>query len=203
MRSRLSIFTGAATLAAIALITVVMLTPTRGIAQGGPQAYTMDTDHLSVIFKVKHMDFSYVYGRFNKVEGGFVINENDPANSSFNMTIMAASVDTNVRNRDQHLRNDFLQVKPYPRITLESTKVQRAGEGYQVTGDLTLLDETKSVTLDLALVGEGFNAMNNQKHTMGFGTGMTIKRSDYGMDALPKAVGDEVTLMISFEGVRQ
>ena len=99
MRSRLSIFTGAATLAAIALITVVMLTPTRGIAQGGPQAYTMDTDHLSVIFKVKHMDFSYVYGRFNKVEGGFVINENDPANSSFNMTIMAASVDTNVRNQ--------------------------------------------------------------------------------------------------------
>ena len=110
--------------------------------------YDLDADHSEVGFSVKHMMISNVRGSFHQVMGMLDLDEKDASKSTLNVTVQVGSIDTRVQKRDDHLRSpDFLDATKFPTITFKSTKVVKAGKGLKVTGDLTIRDVTKPVTL--------------------------------------------------------
>ena len=175
-------------------------TPKLADAKG---SYKLDAAHSVVVFAAKHAGLSYTYGRFNKVDGAITIGD-DAAKSSVELEIDAASIFTANKKRDDHLKNaDFLNVKQFPKITFKSKEVKDSGGGkYDVTGDLTLHGVTKPVTVTMEHVGAGEFPMDKSFRT-GFEGNVTIKRSDFEMKNMMEAVGDEIRLIISVEGVRQ
>lgn len=167
------------------------------------QSYTIDPIHSSMLFKVKHVDTAWFYGRFNKSSG--VIKTESGAPTELHIVVDAQSVDTANSARDDHLRGpDFFDVKQFPDITFKSTSI-RPGENsgqYEVVGELTLHGTTKPITLTLAKTGEGKNVQG--KPVIGFETTFTITRSEYGVSGyVGKGIGDQVTLIISIEAVQQ
>jgi polyisoprenoid-binding protein YceI len=164
--------------------------------------YAVDPMHAGVTFKISHLGLSWVSGRFNELSGSFTIDPEDAGKSSFGLTIKAKSIDTNNSKRDDHLRSpDFFNVKQFPAITFKSTAIKAIKDGYQVTGDLTLHGETKSVSF--ALVGGKKAEFPKGVQRTGYSTDLTIKRSEFGMDKFAGAVGDEVRIFISFEGAKK
>lgn len=183
------------TLSALTLLTALLTLPGVVLADN----YKLDETHMSFYFKVSHLGFSDTFGRFNKASGSFTV---AGENSKFDIVIDAASVDTGLEKRDEHLRNpDFFNTKQFPKITFKSTAVSISGDTYTVTGDMTMHGVTKPVTFELAKHAEGEGPGGGYR--TGFSTTAVIKRSDFGMTYGLPAVGDEVTLMISFEGIRQ
>ena len=167
------------------------------LARAQQTTWALDQSHTSVYFKITHADVSYVYGRFNQVDGRFTLG----SEPSFQFTVAADSVDTGNKKRDNHLRSpDFFNVKRFPQISFQSTSVKSTDEGYAVTGELSLHGTTREITVELTDMGET-EMQGKVRH--GFATEFTLKRSDYGMDNMVGPVGDEVTLMISFEGIKQ
>ena len=163
--------------------------------------YTLDAMHAGVNFKISHLGLSWTYGRFNDVSGSFTIDES-AEKCSFNLTIKTDSVDTGNKKRDEHLRSpDFFNAKQYPTITFKSTSVKAAKGGYEVTGDLTLHGKSKSVTF--TLVGGRKAEFPKGVQRTGYSTELVIKRSDFGMDKMKEAIGDEVYVSISFEGTKK
>lgn len=164
--------------------------------------YEVDPGHSTVLFRAKHFNVSYTYGRFNDVSGK-VVWDADPAKSSFDLTVKADSLDSNVDKRDQHLKSpDFLNAAQYPVITFKSKSVtKKSGNTYTVTGDLTFHGVTKSVTTDFEYVGTGPDAWGGTRS--GYETTLTIKRSDYGVKGMMEAVADEIKLTIAIEGVKK
>jgi polyisoprenoid-binding protein YceI len=170
--------------------------------------YQLDPNHMWITFKVMHGQFAESWGRFNaladKKENAPPTNfvTLDGANSVFNVSIKAESIDTGVQKRDDHLRSaDFFNVKQFPEITFKSTKVEGSGAELKVTGDLTLHGVTKSVTIPLKVNGPGEFPAGVQR--VGFSGQFTIKRTDYGMTTMVGPVGDEVTLVINVEATRK
>lgn len=161
--------------------------------------YALDSAHTSVSFKVQHIGISWTHGRFNEVSGAFTLDE---AKSSFTVTIKAESVDTGNGMRDTHLRGpDFFNVKQFPTITFKSTEVRPIKDGYDVTGELTLHGVTKPASITLK--GGKKAEFPKGVQRIGFSTDFSLKRSDFGMDKLAPAVGDEVLVEVSFEGVKK
>jgi polyisoprenoid-binding protein YceI len=164
--------------------------------------YVLDAMHTSVYFKIEHIGISWTYGRFDDVNGTFTIDKDDPSKSSFTLTIKTESIDTNNKKRDDHLRSpDFFNAKQFPTITFTSTAVKPVAGGLDVTGDFTLHGMTKSITVPLK--GGKEAEFPKGAHRKGFSTELTLKRTDFGMDKLVGAVGDEVVIGISFEGIRK
>jgi polyisoprenoid-binding protein YceI len=161
-------------------------------------SYQVDPIHSVIIFRIKHMDVGMFYGRFNSPQGSLTFDEQDPTKSSFNVTVKAQDFDSGNLKRDQHVRGpDFLNAKEFPNITFKSKSV-KPGEGenkFVVGGDLTMHGQTKPVTATLEKIG----AANNR---IGFEGILEIKRSDFGIKGV-LGVGDEVRLIIAFEGVKQ
>jgi polyisoprenoid-binding protein YceI len=162
--------------------------------------FKIDGAHTQAGFAVKHLMISTVRGEFGKTEGVVVFDEANPAKSSVEATIDAASIDTRDAKRDEHLRNaDFFEVAKFPKITFKSTKVEKAGEGLKVTGDLTIKGVTKSVVLDVTgPTAEVKDPWGNAKR--GVSASTKINRKDFGVSYGPNAVvGDEVTITIDAE----
>ena len=165
-------------------------------------AFQVDTVHSSVIFRVKHMNASYAYGRFNDVTGKFLIDEADPSKSVFDLTINAESIDTANAKRDLHLKGpDFFNAKQFPTITFKSKAVAKTATGYNVAGDLTLHGVTKSVTFKLGVTGSGKGM--KAEELSGVEATAVLKRSDFGMTYMVGPVGDEVTVTAALEGSRK
>jgi polyisoprenoid-binding protein YceI len=169
--------------------------------------YVVDNSHTSVIFSVKHMNFSYTFGRFNKSEGKYTLDNEKPENSQFQVVIHVDSIDTNNPQRDSHLKNaDFFNAGEFPLISFKSTKVAVRQEGdktiFEVTGDLTMHGVTKPVTVAMEKLGEG-QGPGPMGYRSGFVFATKLKRSDFGMTYGLDMVGDDVTVNVSFEGVRQ
>lgn len=192
-----------------ALITVTLLgliLTSRPLVQAADN-FKLDPAHTSVIFGVSHLGFSYTYGRFNEVAGSYTLDKENPGASQFQLAINANSIDTGNAKRDEHLRGpDFFNVKQFPAITFQSTKVEtkenEAGETvYEVTGDLTMHGVTRSVPLSLRMLKEG-PGMEGKTRT-GFLCEKHIMRTEFGMTNMIPAVGDEVAVTISFEGVKE
>ncbi len=173
-------------------------------AQAG-DPYMLDASHTTVMFGVSHLGFSKQFGRFNKVEGAFTLDEAAPDKSSVVVTIDAASIDSNDAKRDEHLRGkDFFEVETYPALTYKSTAVKKTGENTAaVTGDLTMHGVTRPVTLEVTLAKAGPHPVDNTKIMAGFSARGTLKRSDFGMSYGVPVLGDEIELIIETEAIKQ
>lgn len=165
--------------------------------------WTIDGVHSSLVFRVKHLNTSYFYGRFNEMSGQVVWDGDDAANASFNVEVKTASVDTANEGRNRHLRSaDFFNADQFPVCTFKSTSIKRSGDAYELAGDLTINGKTKPVTARLEKTGEGKNPRGGNA-IVGFETVLTVKRSDFGINYMPDGLGDEVKLFVSLEAGRK
>lgn len=170
-------------------------------AQEKPESYAVDNVHSSVLFKVKHANSAYFFGRFIDVSGNVDYNRTNPSEGSVHLTIQADSVRTWNKKRDDHLKSpDFLNVKQFPEITFQSTEIEKTGKNtFSVTGDFSLHGTTVERTIDVRKTGEGKGPEGNPR--IGFYTEFDLQRSEFGMSKYMGMIGDTVTLIISIEGV--
>jgi polyisoprenoid-binding protein YceI len=165
--------------------------------------YTIDKNHSEAAFQVRHI-LTKVRGTFRDFAGTINMDKATPENSSVEFRIKAASIDTGVQKRDDHLRSpDFFDVATHPEIVFKSTKVVSKGNNtFDVTGDFTMHGVTKQITLPVTFLGE---QKFGKGAKAGFETGLTINRKDYGLmwnRALESGgvmVGDEVEIAINIE----
>ena len=167
------------------------------------EAYKLDPAHTSIIFRVKHLDVAYVFGRFNGASGTFSFDETTPSNSSIEMQVSTNNIDTNVEKRDNHIRSpDFLNAQKHPLVKFQSNSVKQVDtDNYEIKGNLTLLGKTRPLTIKAVHTGSGKDPWGNFRR--GFETSFNIKRSDFGMDFMLGGVSDEVQLTVSVEGIKQ
>ena len=163
--------------------------------------FKIDPVHSSIVFSIKYL-VSDFYGRFNDLSGQVVFDKADPAKSSVELTIPVESIDTHYAKRDQHLKSpDFFNAKQFPAIVFKSKSIEGSGENYKVTGDLNLHGVTKPLTLEIK---RGPDGNGPEGEIRGGGeTRFTIKRSDFGMNFMQGALGDEVTVLLILQGVKQ
>jgi len=164
--------------------------------------YAYDGVHSSVSFKARHLDISWIHGRFNEVDGKFVLDREAPSKSTFALTIKVDSVDTNNKARDEHLRQpDYFDTKQFPTIEFKSTSVKLVEGGYEVTGDFTMHGTTKKITF--VMKGGKEHEFKGVKR-VAFSTELSVKRSDFGFDkSAIGPIGDEALIMIDCEGTRK
>lgn len=169
--------------------------------------YKIDTEgqHAFIEFKISHLGYSWLYGRFNDFEGSFSYDENAPENASVNVTIDTSSVDTNHAERDKHLRgDDFLRVSDHPTATFKSTKYvpddDDKGEG-TMYGEFTLNGVTKEIAIEVEHVGAGKDPWGGFRR--GFEGEVDLTLADYGIDYNLGPTAKEVELTLSIEGIRQ
>ena len=167
-----------------------------------PKAETFEVDpvHSVVIFRIKHLNVSAFYGRFNEVKGSFTVD--DGGAGAVDITIVAASVDTANARRDGHLKSpDFFSAKQFPEITFKSKSLKKLeGNRYEAKGTLSLHGVSKEITVALERIGSG-EAMN--AYRTGFEGTFTIKRSDFGMKWRLDMLGDEIRVIMGIEGMRK
>ena len=166
------------------------------------EPFQVDPVHSSVLFRVKHMNASYTYGRFNEIGGKFAVDEADPGKSIFDLSVKGESIDTASAARDKHLKGpDFFNAKQFPTITFKSKSVTKSAAGYDVAGDLTLHGVTRPVTFKLAVTGTA-KGMKGESLS-GVEASTVLKRSDFGMTFMVGPVGDEVQVTVALEGSRK
>lgn len=165
--------------------------------------YTPDVVHSEVAFKVGHLGISKVSGQFKDYTGKVSFDPADASKSSVEITVKTTSVDTANAKRDEHLRGaDFFNVEKFPTMSFKSTAVKKISDTtYAVTGDFTLLGVSKPVTIEFTDVAFGKGMKGEER--AGGSTRFKIKRSDFGMNKMVGPVGDEVSIELSFEAVKQ
>lgn len=143
--------------------------------------YTLDPTHSRIGFTARHAMITKVRGAFNAFEGSAVLDFDNPANSTANVSIDVASIDTRNGQRDGHLRtNDFFDAPNFPTITFVATGVRPIDdEHYALTGDLTIKGTTKSITIDFEYTGTAKDLYGNTR--VGFEGSAAINRSDFGV----------------------
>jgi polyisoprenoid-binding protein YceI len=143
--------------------------------------YQIDPAHSRIGFTARHAMVTKVRGQFGEFRGSATIDDANPANSSTEIVIQAASFDSSQEQRDGHVRSeDFLNVEVYPEITFRSTQVEKAGDDvWRITGDLTIRDVTAPVTVDFEFTGLAKDPFGNVR--AGFEGSTTISRKDYGI----------------------
>lgn len=170
--------------------------------------WALDTTHTEAAFTARHLMVTKVRGRF-AVSGGSVTIAENPLESSVEATLDVASVHSGDAGRDEHLLSaDFFDVANYPTITFRSTKVEAAGEGeYKLTGELTIKDVTRPVTLDLEYLGSIDSPFGDTR--AGFSATTEISRKDWGLDfnmvleAGGVVVSDKIKINIDAETILQ
>jgi polyisoprenoid-binding protein YceI len=172
------------------------------------QRWDIDVTHSGIHFAVRHMVISKVHGRFARWSGALALDPQDLTRSSVEVHIEAGSIDTQVADRDTHLRSpDFLDVAKYPEILFRSKRVDKAGSGYRVLGDLTLHGVTREVTLEAEFAGTGKDPWGNER--AGFSAKAALDRKEFGLvwnAALETGgvlVGEKVEIAIELEAVKQ
>jgi polyisoprenoid-binding protein YceI len=142
--------------------------------------YTIDQTHTRLGFSTRHAMVTTVRGQFNDFAGTAHIDTTNPAASSVSLTIQTASIDTGVADRDGHLRSgDFFDAEVNPEITFVSTKVERDGDDWAITGDLTIKGVSKPVTIDFESTGSARDPFGNLR--VGFEGSTSINRKDWGL----------------------
>ncbi|WP_030546578.1 YceI family protein [Streptomyces albus] len=193
-------------------------TTTAGTATATPPAapglaaltgdYTIDPAHSDIAFTVRHAMVTNVRGSFGDHEGRLRLDGSDPARSTASVEVRIASVDTGNKDRDQHLvGGDFFDAEAFPLMTFRSTAVEPVGEDvYRVTGDLTIKDVTRPLSIDLEFNGAATDVYGNER--VGFEGSTQILRSDWGLtwnaalEAGGVLVGDKVKLTFDISAVK-
>ncbi len=174
--------------------------PTATLTGTPSGSYTLDKTHANIIFGINHLGFSTYYGRFDNFDAALNFDAKDPTKSVLNVTVDTASTNTNNKVLEDKLDSKaFFNAAQHPKATFVSKKIEKTSDTTgKITGDLTLLGVTKSITLDATFNASGLNPFS-KAHTLGFGATGIIKRSDFGMKEYLPAVGDEVVLQIQAE----
>jgi polyisoprenoid-binding protein YceI len=170
--------------------------------------YSIDPAHSKIGFAVRHAMVTNVRGEFTEYEGKLHLDGADPSQSSAELVIKVASVDTRQAQRDEHLRTgDFFSAETYPEITFRSTSAEEVGDDtYRLHGDLTIKDVTRPVTLDLEFTGAATDPYGLNR--AGFEGGTTVDRTDWGLTynaALETGgvlIGEKVKLVLDISAVK-
>ena len=143
--------------------------------------YSIDTTHSEITFTVRHMMFAKVRGQFKAWSATLAYDAQDPTKSKVDVQIDTASIDTREAQRDAHLRSDdFFNAEKFPKMAFTNKRIESAGKGrYKVTGDLTIRDVTREVTLDVEQTGSGKDPWGNER--LGFTAKAAILRSEWGL----------------------
>ncbi|MFN0217316.1 MAG: YceI family protein [Hyphomicrobium sp.] len=188
-------------LAPLAIIAALLATSLPAAAA----EFVIDTKgaHASINFRIKHLGFSWLVGRFDTFSGTFNFDDKDPAASKVKVEIDAASVNSNHAERDKHLRGeDFLDVAKFPKSTFESTKVTSSGpDKATIVGNLTLHGVTKEVTIDATRIGGGADPWGGSRQ--GFEGVTKIALADFGITKELGPASKEVELTLHVEGVQK
>ena len=169
--------------------------------------WKLDPSHTLVEFSAKHLMITTVKGRITDVEGTIVMDEKNPRNSSVEATLKAVSIDTRTEQRDQHLRSaDFLNAELFPEIKFRSTRIEGDKDSFKLTGDLTIRDVTRPITLDIRFEGQQTDPWGGER--IGFSGSGKIDRRDFGLtwnQALETGgvvVGNDVKINLEVEAVK-
>jgi polyisoprenoid-binding protein YceI len=169
------------------------------------EEYVIDTDnaHAFIQFRIKHLGYSWLYGRFNTFNGNFSYDEKKPEEARVAVTIDVASIDTNHAERNKHLRSpDFFDVKEYPQAKFVSTGYKPLGmDKGQLTGQLTLRGVTQPVTIEVTQVGAGADPWGGYRRGFYGTTSLTL--ADFGIPYNLGPAAREAELTLSIEGIRQ
>jgi len=167
--------------------------------------YVIDTKgaHAFVQFRVQHLGYSWLYGRFNTFGGEFSYDETNPEASQISVTIDTTSVDSNHAERDKHIRSaDFLDVATYPEAKFISTGVKMNSDGSaKLMGNFTLHGVTKPIVIDVHKMGEGKDPWGSYR--AGFQGATTITMADYGMTTDLGPASTKAEIILTVEGVRK
>ena len=174
---------------------------------GTKTTWKLDPSHTLVEFSAKHLMITTVKGRITDIEGAIEADEQNVENSSVEVTLNAASIDTRTEQRDNHLRSaDFLHVELFPSIKFRSTKVEGDKQEFKLTGDLTIRDVTKPVTLNVTFEGQTKDPWGGER--IGFSASGKIDRRDFGLtwnqllETGGLAVGNEIKINVEVEAIK-
>lgn len=167
--------------------------------------YVIDTKgaHAFIQFRIKHLGYSWLLGRFNQFEGSFSYDQAKPESSSVEVTIKTASIDSNHAERDKHLRGaDFLDVRKYPEARFVSSAYQPTGDNTaQLTGTLTLHGVSRPVSIEVQNIGHGPDPWGGYRRGFQGTAKLTLADFNINYDLGPAA--REIELFLSVEGVRR
>lgn len=171
--------------------------------------WILDTQHTQIGFRVRHMLVSWSRGHFEKFTGTVVFDDEQPENAIIDVTIDAASVNTNLADRDEHLRSaDFFDVKNHPTLGFRSSKVERSKDGgLRVAGELTVRGVTRPVVLDVAEIGPATKDPWGGIRR-GASASARISRKEFGLnwnaalEAGGVVLGDEVQIQVEIELIK-
>ncbi len=169
------------------------------------ESYLIDTKgaHAFIQFRIQHLGYSWLYGRFNRFSGSFEYDESNPSAAQVTVDIDPASVDSNHAERDKHLRGkDFLHVDKYPQAGFVSNAFEDHGDGSAtMKGNLTLRGVTRPVTIAVNQIGHGADPWGGNRR--GFEGSTRISLADFGIDYNLGPKSKEVEITLSVEGIRQ
>jgi len=179
---------------------------------GGTTTWSIDPTHTLVQFSARHMMITSVKGRFGTLTGEITVNGDSPENSAVTAEIDAASLDTGVQQRDDHLRSpDFLDVEKHPALTFRSTRLEgapsRPGDTFRLVGELTIRGTTREVVLDATYEGSGQDPWGGIRSS--FSASTTVDRRDFGLtwnQALETGgilVGNDVRITLDVQAVKK
>ena len=191
------------------LLAALMILAVAAGASAQTATWEIDASHSTIGFGVKHLMVSTVRGQFNSFTASMQTTGDDPATAKLTVSIDAASIDTRVAKRDEHLKSaDFFEVAKFPTITFVSKKVEKTASGLKITGDLTMRDVTKEVVLEVSdITGPITDPYGNSR--VGAHATTTVNRKDFGlkynaaMETGGLVVANEVTLVLDVEFVKQ
>jgi polyisoprenoid-binding protein YceI len=170
--------------------------------------WTIDPAHSDIGFKVKHLMITSVKGKFEKFDATATAEDDDFTHAQVTVTLDASSIHTGVGDRDAHLRSeDFFNTGMYPQIRFVSTGITRKGDDYTLTGDLTIRDITKPITLDVEFGGIVKDPYGQTK--AGFTVEGKLSRKEYGLlwNAMTEAggmvVADEIKILCDVQFIKQ
>lgn len=176
------------------IITLVLLVPQHVLAQ----TYSINPSNTTIQFKVRNMLIMNVTGAFEKFKGTLDINETDITKSKADVSIEAASINTGIDRRDNHLRSpSFFDVAKFPTITFVTTKVEAGTDNLKVTGNLTIKGITKQVTLTI----EDPNRLQYGLKRGAIATA-TVNRQDFGV-SWGAVIADTIFITVNTELVKQ
>jgi polyisoprenoid-binding protein YceI len=177
------------------------LLPLTGFAE--LTTYKIDAAHSYVLVKLNHLGIGNSWGRFNDISGSVVHDPVDPAKSAVKIDIKAESIDTANAKRDQHLRSpDFLNAKEFPVLSFVSKQIKKVDDkNYEITGDITVRGVTKTITVPAKITGQGKGPQGEER--AGAEIAFKLKRSDFGINYMPGALGEEAEVRLDIEGVKQ
>lgn len=163
-------------------------------------AYTLDTEHAYLTFRVGHLGLSTIVGRFNAITGSLNFDPDNIEMMSLQGIIESSSIDINSEDLEEQLQDDaWFDTQTYPQITFTSASVVKGAEdALLITGELSMRGVTKELVLQARFNGGADNYLAG-KYTLGFSANTQIKRSDFGMDAFAALVGDDIEVELHGE----